>query len=207
VEALALGLSIGLAAGISPGPLLFLVVTSALRSGARAGVAAACAPLLSDALVVATTLFVLGRLPERTLAVVGLAGGLVVLGMGLATVRDARRAPDLAGQAGDGGHAAALRRAVVVNLLSPHPWLTWATALGPLVVSTWRGSPAGGVALVAGFYATLVGAKTVVALLVAGTRHRLGETGYRRALAGSGWLLALAGAALFAEFLPRVLSS
>jgi len=46
VDALILGATIGLAAGISPGPLLFLTITSALRSGARAGVIVACAPLL-----------------------------------------------------------------------------------------------------------------------------------------------------------------
>ena len=52
MDALILGATIGLAAGISPGPLLFLTITSALRSGARAGVIVACAPLLSDIVVV-----------------------------------------------------------------------------------------------------------------------------------------------------------
>ena len=37
MEALILGATIGLAAGISPGPLLFLTITPALRSGSRAG--------------------------------------------------------------------------------------------------------------------------------------------------------------------------
>ena len=87
---------------------------------------------------------------------------------------------------------------------SPHPWLTWATALGPLTVSAWRGSPAGGVGLVAGFYVTLVGAKVVLALLVGQGRSRLTERGYRRALGGAGVLLVLAGLGMVVEFAPAL---
>jgi threonine/homoserine/homoserine lactone efflux protein len=104
VDALFLGLTIGLAAGVSPGPLLVLVITSTLRSGWRAGALAACAPLLSDAIVVGGVLLVLDRLPERSLSVLGVVGG----------------------------PSPALRQAALVNVFSPHPWLTWATALGPL---------------------------------------------------------------------------
>lgn len=243
MDALGLGLSIGLAASISPGPLLVLVVTSALRSGWRAGVLAACAPLLSDAAVVAVTLLLLDRLPGRALGVLGVVGALVVVWSGVRTAREARSASldsatpgDPADQAhaaqasppggtpdstlpegsdktdfvvppGKAGRAdfAALRRAVLVNLLSPHPWVAWATALGPLTITTWRASTGAGVALLAGFYATLVGGKAVIALLVARGRRHLGDTGYRRALTCSGVLLVLAGVALGVEFAPTLL--
>ncbi|MBB5954135.1 threonine/homoserine/homoserine lactone efflux protein [Saccharothrix tamanrassetensis] len=307
MDALGLGLTLGLAASISPGPLLVLVVTSALRSGWRAGALAACAPLLSDAVVVAATLLLLDRLPASVLGVLGVVGAVFVVWTGAQTIRDARSAsvgttathfggtdvtagrshggaagdggsigdgavrdggsvgdgaagkdagdgpagggpagggpagggPAGGGQAGHGvvgdggntggevgsgsgsgkgrggagdrrsaaggsgrgsGDASALRRAVAVNLLSPHPWLAWATALGPLVIATWRGSPGAGVALLVGFYLTLVGGKVVIALLVARGRRRLGDVGYRRALTCAGVLLVLAGVALGVEF-------
>lgn len=203
VEALLLGLSIGLAAGISPGPLLFLVITSALRDGWRAGALAACAPLVTDLAVVALTLVVLSHLPHQALAALGVVGGLFVVWMGIQTLREAPSASlDSTGATALPPHA--LRRAATVNILSPHPWVSWSTALGPLTVRTWRGSELGAVALVAGFYVMLIGAKVAVAVLAGSSSHRLSERGYRAALRGAALLLAAAGVALVAEFLPQL---
>ncbi|MCE6998927.1 LysE family transporter [Saccharothrix sp. S26] len=256
MDALGLGLTLGLAASISPGPLLVLVVTSSLRSGLRSGVLTACAPLLSDAVVVTATLLLLDRLPARTLGVLGVVGAVFVVYSGVQTIREARSAslttpppptdahaspglaapglasPDHASQGspprgtldsilpagsdnsdpsaiedepGPPTRAArsgsfALRRAVLVNLVSPHPWVAWATALGPLAITAWRTSPPTGVAFLIGFYLTLVGGKVVIALLVARGRRRLRDTGYRRALTAAGVLLVLAGVAMGVEF-------
>ena len=198
MDALGLGLALGLAASISPGPLLVLVVTSALRSGWRSGALTACAPLLSDAVVVTATLLLLDHLPARALGVLGIVGAVFVVCSGVQTIREARSAhtPTPA----DGAVPHALRRAVLVNLLSPHPWIAWATALGPLTITTWRTSPPAGAAFLIGFYLTLVGGKVVIALLVARGRRRLGDTGHRRALTLAGALLVLAGVAMGVEF-------
>ncbi len=204
MEPLVLGLAIGLAAGVSPGPLLALVVTESLRSGWRAGVLTAAAPLVTDAVVVGGVLLVLQHLPARALPVLGVVGGAYVVRSAVATWCEAGTVP---GQDGSAATAAGvtLRRAALVNVLSPHPWIAWATALGPLTVVTWRSSPVAGVALVAGFYVSLVGAKAVLAVLVAGGRHRLTGRGHRRALRASAVLLGFAGAALVAEFAPQAL--
>jgi threonine/homoserine/homoserine lactone efflux protein len=205
VDALALGLSMGLAAGVSPGPLLVLVVALTLRSGWRAGAAAACAPLLTDALVIAAALLVLDRLPARALAVLGVVGAALVAAVAVSTLRDARSARLLTtGGRPSGDVGLALRRAAWVNLLSPHPWIAWATVLGPLTLATWRAQPTGAVALVGGFYATLVGAKVGVAVLVAGGRRRLTDRGYRQALTAAGALLLLVAVALLVEFAPAL---
>lgn len=205
MEALLLGLTIGFAAGISPGPLLFLTITSSLRSGTRAGVLVALAPLVTDLLIVSVTLVVLDQLPGWTLALIGVAGGLFVIWTGIQTVREARTSSLSAARTGPPLPAGqALRRGAAVNLLSPHPWITWASALGPLTLSTWRQSPTSGVALVAGFYLLLVGTKVAIAVAVGRTRHRLSDRGYRVALGVAGALLLLAGAGLVIEFAPRL---
>jgi len=164
VDELVLGLTIGFTAGISPGPLLFLTITSALRSGARAGVIVACAPLVSDLVVVTLTLVVLGQLPPTVLAVIGVVGGVFMCWLGVRTWMEARTAS--LNQARDQQPPStlrALREGAIVNLLSPHPWVAWATALGPLTLAAWRHQPAGAVVFVAGFYVLLVGAKIAVA--------------------------------------------
>lgn len=204
MEALLLGLGIGLAAGISPGPLLLLVVTAALRSGWRGGVLAACAPLLSDVLVVTGVLLVLEQLPGHALGWIALFGAAFVAWTGVRTVREARTVRLVTDGSTSGRGRRTLGEAALLNLLSPHPWVAWATVLGPLTVHTWRQDPTAGVLLVAAFYLGLVGAKAVIAGVVARFRSRLGDRGYRRALTGGGVLLVAAAAGMVLEFAPVV---
>lgn len=203
MDGVLLGLAIGAAAGISPGPLLVLVITSALRGGWLAGMVAACAPLVSDALVVTGTLLVLNQLPEQTIGWLALAGAGFVAWMGARTMLDSRDAvltTDAASQRAEA--RAALGRAGLVNLLSPHPWLFWATVLGPLVLTRWGSAPVEAVALVVAFYVAIVGAKALIAGLVARGRHLLSDRAYRGALAVAGALLVLAAVVLAVEFWP-----
>ncbi|MEI6621268.1 MAG: LysE family transporter [Actinomycetes bacterium] len=201
MTSLLFGLSLGLAAGVSPGPLLVLVATTTLRSGWRAGVAVACAPLLTDVFIVAAVLLVLDYLPTEALSLLGVGGGLFVIYLGVQTVSEARTAT-LAAASGGGEPTAAksFGQAVFVNLVSPHPWIAWATALGPLTVATFNRSAGAAVALVVGFYAALVGVKVLVAVGVGSARHRLTDGGYRIALVGAGVLLLLVGVVLIIEF-------
>lgn len=194
---LLLGLAIGAAAGISPGPLLVLVITATLRSGWRAGAAAALSPLATDLVVVTLTLAVLDRIPTAALAWIGVVGGFYVGYLGISTVRGARQASLTMAQPAVGTTFA---QACAVNITSPHPWLTWATALGPLTVATYHRGAGGAVGLVLGFYTALVGAKMLVAALVAGTRHRLSDRGYRMSLRIAGVVLLVLGVALVWEF-------
>lgn len=195
------GLGIGLAAGASPGPLLVLVVTTTLRDGLRSGVVASAAPLVSDVVVVSVVLATLGRLPVGWLSWLGVVGGLAVVAVGLSTVRESRTA-SLAGGAESSARPVlgGLGRAALVNLLSPHPWLTWVTVLGPLTLSAARDSLPAGVGVVVLFYVGLVGAKAVLAVLVSRGRHRLGPTAYRRVVLGAGLVLVVLGLAMLAEF-------
>lgn len=201
------GLALGAAAGISPGPLLVLVVTSALRGGWLAGVMAACAPLLSDVVVVAGTLVVLSQLPEQAIGWLALVGAAFVAWTGWSTIRDSRYAVLETGAAAQRAEAwQALWRAAVVNVLSPHPWVFWATVLGPLALTTWGSSSAQAIALVAAFYVAIVGAKVVIAIVVARGRHLLSDRVYRWALAVAGALLVVAAVVLAVEFWPVAFS-
>lgn len=197
---LLLGLSIGFAAGISPGPLMLLVVTATLRSGWRAGALTALSPLVTDVVVVSAVLLVLDQLPHRALGILGVVGGTFVISVGARTILDARDA-SLAPR-GDVAIPArsTLGRASIMNLTSPHPWITWATALGPLTLATYHRGAGGAIALVVGFYAALVGAKVLLAVMVAGARRTLDDRRYRIALRLAGGLLVLLGALLAAEF-------
>ena len=84
---LLLGISLGLAAGVSPGPLSALVVTTALQRGVAAGVRVAVAPLLTDLPVVALSVLAVGAFPTRVLPYLAASGGVFVIILGVDTYR------------------------------------------------------------------------------------------------------------------------
>ena len=189
---LLLGISLGFAAGISPGPLSALVVTAALQRGVAAGVRVGIAPLLSDLPVVVLSVLAVGVFPTGVLPYVAVAGGLFVMVLGVDTYRKA----DWASFEDRGVDPRDLRRGFITNILSPHPWLFWLGVGGPLLVSAWgKGAfPAG--AFLLGFYGLLVGTKLFLAWGVAHGRGVLSLAWYRRILAGSGVLLVVLGGVL-----------
>jgi len=186
VTELAAGLSIGLGAGLTPGPLLTLVFTSSIERGFGAGVRVALAPLITDAPIVVLGVVVAGTVPDAVMRGLGMAGGVLVAALGVHTIWRARTGPEtLASAAG----AQDVWRGALVNALSPHPWVFWMAAGGPLLVAAWRRNPVFGVVFLAGFYSMLVGSKVAVAWLAARGSGRLGRS-WRRGL------LVLGGAAL-----------
>ncbi|ADR35780.1 LysE family transporter [Oceanithermus profundus] len=158
MEALLLGAALGLSAGLSPGPLLALVLREAVRKGARAGMLAATAPLLSDSWVVALAWWAGGALPAAALGALQLLGGLYLLRLGYAGLRPAPAAPAEPAPA-----AESLRAAVVMNLTNPHMYLFWFLVGAPLL----HRLGAGAWGFLLGFYLTIVGSKAVLAWLAA----------------------------------------
>ena len=198
MDVLATALALGFTAGISPGPLLTLVLSSTLERGFWAGVRVSIAPLLSDGPILAIALLVLKDLPSAWLTGITLVGGLFVIWIGVQTVRSSRgelRTED----AVRGGAAVDLRRGALVNVLNPHPWIFWLSVGGPLLVGTWRQAPALAIGFLAVFFTLLVGCKVALAWLTAAGRRFLTGRWYRLLLAGSGLLLIGLGAVLVGQ--------
>jgi len=164
VDAFLLGLSLGLAAGLSPGPLLFLVLREATQKGPKAGVLAALAPLLTDAPVVAAAWLLAARLSPEFLRWVGVFGGLWLFYTGVRGLfAPPKKTPAPA--------AASLKAGVLANLANPHMYLFWFSVGTPILADL--GTRA--VFFLLGFYLTLVGSKALLALLAG--RLRLSALG------------------------------
>jgi threonine/homoserine/homoserine lactone efflux protein len=196
---LLLGLTLGLSAGITPGPLLTLVVTASLRRGLVGGLLVALAPFLSDAPIIALSLLLLDRLPPWAMTAVTVIGGLVVIALGVDALRAARRAELPSQAAGAEGAGNELWKGALVNLLNPHPYLFWATVGGPTLLAGWRESPAYAVAYLVGFYGFLVGSKIMIAWLVASRSQALSPRAYRIILTILGLAMMVLGALLVRE--------
>ena len=194
LELLGVGAALGLAAGLSPGPLLALVVSQTVRHGPREGLKVAAAPLITDAPIVLLSVLVISRLEsDAVLGLIALAGGAFVAFLGVENLRTTRLVVD-------GGERAprSWRQGATVNALSPHPYIFWATVGAPVLLSASSIGPAGPLAFLLGFYVCLVGSKVAVALAVGASRGTLTGGAYR-------WVMRALGAVLlvFAALLVR----
>jgi threonine/homoserine/homoserine lactone efflux protein len=193
---LIIGATLGFTAGISPGPLLTLVITRTLERGLGAGVRVAIAPLLTDLPIIVVSMTVFAVLPpaiERTLTI---AGALFIFYLAWEILRAARHAHLAAATLAPGTATADLWRGMLVNFLSPHPWLFWIGVAAPLLTSAWQTGAWAATGFLVGFYGLLVGSKVLVAFGVAGGRRFLNDTWYRRLLGASAALLIFFGATL-----------
>ena len=181
----------GLGAGVAPGPLQTYVVTSTLQRGFGAGWRVAMGPLLTDTPIIVLSVAVLSSVPDAMLNGLAVAGGLVLILLGLWELRSRDAA---ASEHETTAGRADLMRGAVVNLLNPHPWIFWLGAGAPLVVSAWRSSPALAAGVLALFYGLLVGLKVLTAWLVARGGRRLTEEWRSRLVVAGAVLLMVGGA-------------
>jgi threonine/homoserine/homoserine lactone efflux protein len=219
---LAQGFTLGLSAGMSPGPFQAFLANRAGDRGLTATLPLAAAPLVSDIPIVAAVLTALSFVSPTFLTALRIAGGAFMIYLGarsLLTARRQRRSaeaqdpadapPQESRGAGDraAGRVAGARttssdrgevagakgrrgfgRAVLMNALSPGPYVFWSVLAGPIVVDAWKTVPMSAVAFVAAFYLALIGSFLVVVVLF-GLLARGGERVQRI-------VVALTGAAL-----------
>ncbi len=197
------GTVLGLAAGLSPGPLLAMVITQTLRHGPREGVKTAFAPLLSDLPIVLAATLLLAGVADRDplLGLVSLAGALFLAYLGVEGLRAGEL--DVAGAAARAPRS--LASGTLVNLLNPQPYLFWATVGAPTVLQGWEVGWLPPALFVGSFYLCLVGSKVALALLAGRSRQRLQGRAYRVLLRGLAVLILAFAVGLLVDSARRIL--
>ena len=160
------GMVLGLSAGLAPGPLMTLVFSETLTHGRSAGFRVAVAPLITDLPIVLASLFLLSKLADFNMILGGisLVGSAVILKMGLGhfSMGDIRAESNSPAPR-------SLAKGVMVNLLSPHPYIFWLTVGGPMATRAWGQTPWTALGFIGLFYLMLIGAKLSMAVLAAGS--------------------------------------
>lgn len=192
ISYLAQGIALGFGSGVTPGPMLALVLSASLRGGFRNGATVALSPLITDLPIIVLSMSVLSQLPEGALRGLAIAGAAVLTWYAVEAVRDALTV-SLDDLRGDAEHAPSavrsLRQGVVANFLNPSPWLFWMSVGAPLLREAWTAAPVNAVAFVLPFYALLIGSKVAVAWAAGAGRARMSNRGYQALLFGAAALL------------------
>lgn len=163
IEFASKGATLGFAAGFAPGPLFALVLSETLNRGKPAGIKVAIAPLITDPPIIAVSLALLGMIVrvDVLLGIIGIAGGFLLLYLGWQTITADPVAPRREGE------VRSIRQGVLVNMMSPHPYLFWTAVGGPLLLSAWQRDATAAVLFLFCFYSGLVGSKIALACAAA----------------------------------------
>ena len=163
INFLTIGIILGLSAGFAPGPLLTLVISETLQQNIKSGAKVALAPIITDLPIIILTLFILAKLSNfhNILGIISLTGGLVILFMGYESIRTKGVELNLKET-----KPKSLTKGILVNALSPHPYLFWLSVGAPTMTKALNQSMIAALAFIFSFYALLVCSKILLAILV-----------------------------------------
>lgn len=151
----AMGVAYAFAAVAQPGPYQTFIISQALSNGWRRTWPAAFAPLLSDGPIAALVIVALVQVPKMFISILQLGGGFLLLYLAFGAFNAWRRF-DAGQKPQEQSGSQSLFKAALINLLNPNPYIGWSLVMGPLVVQAWREAGLVALALLAGFYGTMI---------------------------------------------------
>jgi threonine/homoserine/homoserine lactone efflux protein len=160
IELLIAGITLGLYAGFSPGPLLVLVISQTLKHGYKEGVRVAFAPIISDIPIIIICLLFLSLISGYTsiLGIISIIGGIYLLYLAYESFKTKGLTGDIKLE-----KPKSLTKGVTLNLLNPAPYLFWITIGGPIIIPAYYQDALSPLWFIIGFYALLVGSKIALA--------------------------------------------
>ncbi len=149
------GITYAFAAAVQPGPLLTYIISQTLKKGWRSTLPAAFAPVISDIPILILILFLLSTMPDSFIFILRIGGGLFLLYLGFRAFKSWQEFDADQPILNESGQQT-LFNAVFVNLLNPAPYLGWSLILGPIFIEGWKLAPINGIAMIIGFYVTMI---------------------------------------------------
>jgi len=191
-----IGFILGLSSGLTPGPLLTLVIFETLQHDTKSGVKVALAPIITDLPIIILTFFILAMLSNfhNLLGIISLAGGFFVLFMGYKSIRSKGVEINI-----QSNQPKSLTKGILANTLSPYPYLFWFSIGAPTMIKAMNVSIIALFAFICSFYTLLVGSKILIAILVGKSKSFLNGNVYIYTLRFIGLVLCVFAFVLFRD--------
>lgn len=190
------GISFGLSAGFSPGPLFAMVISQTVQYGLKEGVKTALSPLITDLPIILLSTFLLSKVSgyNIVLGLISVAGGFFLMFLSYENIKIAAVETTIGSPA-----TGSVLKGAIINALSPHPYLFWIMVGSPIILNAHAQGWPSVLCFVASFYVSLIGAKTLLALIVNRSRSFLQGNIYLYMMKALGILLLLFACLLFKE--------
>lgn len=170
------GVSLGFAAAALPGPLQAYLLNTALTQGWRRSLFVVVSPLIVDIPIILAVLLALNTMEAvmpNIADIMQVVGGVFVLYLAWGALQDYRNNVSLTDPEAPATQQTArgtFTRALILNAVSPGPYLFWTTVNGPLLQQALERSAGHGVVFLLAFYVTFLSGFMVMAALVSALR-------------------------------------
>ena len=163
ISYLVTGIIFGTVAGISPGPLLALVISQTLRFGKKEGMKVAIAPLIADLPIILISVFFITKIASynKILGLITLVGAIFLIYLSYECLTAKKINPKHSNV-----ESKSLQKGFITNMLNPHPYLFWFSVGSPIILKSYNASVLAMILFIFSFYFCLVGSKVLVAFSV-----------------------------------------
>ncbi|CAG0973235.1 hypothetical protein METP3_01622 [Methanosarcinales archaeon] len=181
---LIIGIFLGFASGITPGPLLTLVISETLIKNKKEGIKVASSPLYTDIPIILITTLILLKISNFNLilGLISILGSIFLCYLAYGNLFFKLKTGNI-------DKSKSFEKGVIVNLLNPHPYLFWFTVGAPTLLKAWDVSVYSVILFITGFYIFLVGSKILIVLIVERYRNFLKSRIYEYLVKLTGILL------------------
>ncbi len=168
IETLIVGITLGVYAAFSPGPLFALLISQTIKHGFNEGAKVAFAPLITDLPIIIVSLLFLSIIAgyAKLLGIISIIGGLYLGYLAYKSFKTHDLIEELEFES-----PRSLKKAVTVNFLNPSPYIFWVTVGGPLIITAYSGNAISPVIFILSFYTFLVGTKIIISYLTGLSRN------------------------------------
>jgi len=169
------GVVFGLSGGLTPGPLLTLVISETLKHGVKEGIKIAIVPLLSDLPIVLCSVYIIARLANvhYIIGTIALLGTIFLIYLGYESI--VFKGIELNIQQ---IKPQSIRKGLITNFLNPNPYLFWISVGAPTVIKASKVSLTAAILFIMFMYIFLVGSKMMTAVIIGKSRVFLKSKNY-----------------------------
>lgn len=188
IEFLVSGIILGSVAGISPGPLLALVISETIKVNYKQGIKVAFSVFLSDLPIVGATIFIVSKFSEYNLilGIISFLGSVFIAFLAYENISiKSFNLQKVEVQKN------ALVKGALTNLFSPHPYLFWILVGAPTFIKASQHSWVAAFLFILGFYVFIVGTKVIIAVLSEKSKNFISSKSYLLIIKILGYILLL----------------
>ncbi len=191
MEYLITGLILGISAGISPGPLMAVLISETLKGNMKNGLLVSIVPVITDIPLIVVLIYFLRDLEniESVIRVLSFLGFIVLVYYGIKDLTIDKVEFKL-----NTSKSSSLKRGIVTNLLNPHPYIFWSLIGVPFMIN---GTVFQIVTFVVSFFTGIVGSKILIALITEKSKRFVESKYYLYIIKVSGAVLITFGLLLF----------
>ncbi len=150
------GLTFGIAAGISPGPLLALLISETIKGHKKNGFLVSISPIFTDIPILIISLFILDSIEKykTVLKLIYILGSFILFYFGFKNLmmQEYKVETDLTGS---------LKKAVILNILNPYTYLFWFFIGAPYIKNV---SFSEGIVFTISFFVGITGSMIIITI-------------------------------------------